>query len=380
MQLSAHEPRLLYLDPRELEADEENVRRDAGDLDGLASSMRRYGVLQPLGVVPLPASERAGARPRYRVLYGNRRREAAVLAGLPVVPCLPVSIAGGAERLVAQLLENMQRCDLNDMEKAEGLSRLGRELAAEAPTGETAEALHGRVAALVGLSLRTVRRYLALRDLPAAVRDLVAEERLSVTQAQHLIQLPTAQLQESVAQRAAAGDWTAAAVSRVCTALAQRPDLSLDEAGRLAEAGARASEPLTKRRSPPQPATGHRGTRSPSQAAVAEDEDDELWSEDATGAPTPEASGEPDLFGAPARPTTHGGSHQPETADGHRVFRIRSVGAFCDEADRLVRCAQDGDLQRAIRGDTTAPARLRLAAKQLAFTLRALESLLDGIP
>ena len=103
--------------------DAENVRREAGDLQSLAASLRQYGVLQPLGVIPLDDSSPAGAG-RYRVVYGNRRRAAAILAGLPAVPCLPLPQQDGPDPLVAQLLENMQRRDLNDMEKAEGLARL----------------------------------------------------------------------------------------------------------------------------------------------------------------------------------------------------------------------------------------------------------------
>ena len=64
------------------------------------------------------------------MVYGNRRRAAAILAGLPAVPCLPLPQQDGPDPLVAQLLENMQRRDLNDMEKAEGLARLRRFLAA----------------------------------------------------------------------------------------------------------------------------------------------------------------------------------------------------------------------------------------------------------
>ena len=123
---AAPEARLLYLDPRRLVPDAENVRREAGDLQSLAASLRQYGVLQPLGVIPLAQLAPQRGAGRYRVVYGNRRRAAAILAGLPAVPCLPLPQQDGPDPLVAQLLENMQRRDLNDMEKAEGLARLRR--------------------------------------------------------------------------------------------------------------------------------------------------------------------------------------------------------------------------------------------------------------
>src|SRR5919201_6063620 len=130
------------------------------------------------------------------------------------------------------------------MAKAEGLARLRRQVAAEMGAGAKAEALDARVAELVGFSPRTVRRYLALRDLPPAVRDLLAEERLTVTQAQHLGQLPAAHLQEQVAARAADEGWTAAQVSRVCAALARAPGLALDQAVQAAGDGWQAVEGL----------------------------------------------------------------------------------------------------------------------------------------
>jgi ParB family chromosome partitioning protein len=386
--------------------DAENVRREAGDLQSLAASLRQYGVLQPLGVIPLEDSSPAGAG-RYRVVYGNRRRAAAILAGLPAVPCLPLPQQDGPDPLVAQLLENMQRRDLNDMEKAEGLARLRRFLAAGSdadlrdrgqpgsesgpdPTGGAGgSSLDERLGALVGLAPRTVRRYLALRSLPPAVRDLLAEERLTVTQAQHLHQLPSPAQQEQVGARAAAEEWTAALVSRVCAALIRSPGSTLDEALRAAGGGWEEIERLgpapRPEGGPPQVSQPARLRPAPQAPAAGEGDSDEagLWLEDATGAPTPEALGEPDPFAGPApspgargAPGAAAPGLEPETRDGHRVFRIRTLSAFCDEVDRLARCLQDGDLARAVGDDPAAPTRLRLAAKQLAFTLRGIEGML----
>jgi ParB family transcriptional regulator, chromosome partitioning protein len=365
-------PSLLYLNPRHLEPDDENVRRNPGDLASLADSLRRHGVLQPLGVAPVQA---AGGATSYRVVYGNRRREAAILAGLPTVPCIPVAPSAGSDHLVAQLLENMQRRDLNDMEKAEGLARLRRHIATELGTGARAEAIDGRVSEAVGLAPRTVRRYLALRELPPAVRDLLSEERLSVTLAQHLAQLPTPALQEQVAARAVEDDWTAAQVSRVCAALARSPGLTVDQAAGTAQTGWDAVERLGPAPEPRVIAEAVEVKLPHTPRRTAEDTagDADLWLDDATGAPTPEALGELDPFAAPATPG--GWANASETADGHRVFRIRTLAAFCDEVDRLARCIQDGDLAKAIKADPSAPTRLSLAAKQLAFALNAVQNM-----
>jgi len=366
---------LLYLDPRQIELDDENVRRDPGDLEPLAASLRRYGVLQPLGVVPAEAAW-PGSAPsgRYRVVFGNRRREAAILAGLDAVPCVQVQVRGATDRIVAQLLENMQRRDLNDMEKAEGLARLRRQLASEADAGVKAETLDARVSEAVGLAPRTVRRYLALRELPPAVRDLITDGRLSVTQAQHLGQLGSVDAQEALAMRAADEEWTAAQLSRVCAAMARSPGLNVAEAIDTAAEGWTAVERIGSARPAPVAAAEVPRRIPRATGAVTEpgESDADLWFEDATGAPTPEAPGEADAFG---REGVAGSAARSETADGNRVFRIRTLAAFCDETDRLARCVQDGDLARAAKQDPAAPARLRLAAKQLTFTLRAVQAL-----
>jgi len=96
--------------------------RSADDLDGLAESIReaRRAPAARCGPRGKPAAS--------EVVYGSRRRAAAIKAGLPEVPCVVVDTTP-EDRLVCQMLENLQRRDLNDMDKAEGLARLRRDLA-----------------------------------------------------------------------------------------------------------------------------------------------------------------------------------------------------------------------------------------------------------
>jgi hypothetical protein len=67
---------------------------------------------------------------------------------------------------------------------------------------------------------------------------------------------------------------------------------------------------------------------------------------------------------------------EPRTADGHRVFKIKTVAAFSDEIDRLARCLQEGDLARAADDEPAAPIQLRLAARQLDYVQQELKKLL----
>ena len=74
---------LLELDPRELAENPRNPRTDLGDLAELIASIAGSGVLEPLIVTPNDADTPAA----YVLLFGHRRRAAAIAAGLATVPC-----------------------------------------------------------------------------------------------------------------------------------------------------------------------------------------------------------------------------------------------------------------------------------------------------
>jgi ParB family chromosome partitioning protein len=93
--------------------------RSVFDEDGLyelSESIRQYGVLQPLTV---RRCESGG----YELIAGERRLRASKLAGLRDVPCLLVD-ANEKQSSVLALIENIQRCDLDFFEEAEGIRRL----------------------------------------------------------------------------------------------------------------------------------------------------------------------------------------------------------------------------------------------------------------
>jgi ParB family chromosome partitioning protein len=89
---------------------------DEAELDSLADSIRRYGVLQPLLVV----AEESG----YRLVAGERRLRAARRAGLADVPVTLRDEPGRQDSLALSLIENIQRHDLNALEEAEAYRRL----------------------------------------------------------------------------------------------------------------------------------------------------------------------------------------------------------------------------------------------------------------
>lgn len=100
-----------------LEHHPKNPRTDLGDLSELAESIRNRGVMQNLTVVPDAESK------KYLVVIGNRRLEAAKIAGLVELPC-HISMMDEKEQMATMLMENMQRQDLTIWEQAHGFQMM----------------------------------------------------------------------------------------------------------------------------------------------------------------------------------------------------------------------------------------------------------------
>lgn len=332
---------IVYLNPRDLEPDPQNARTDIGDLVGLAESIREHGVLQPLGVARTDGA--------YRVIYGNRRREAAIVVGLDAVPCLLLDEQDETQRLMCQLLENIQRKALNDMEQGRAFRRLRDDLARRSAPGTSEHALNEAVAKRLGLSPRTVQRYASLCDLPAPVQDLLRREEITVTHAQHLFALGGEERRLEVARLACAEGLSAAELGRLCSGLAKNPNIAAEDAlarlrqGQAIEAIAPAAVAVTG--------------RVPRPPKAEEEDDADLW---------PESAEEPEeQHAVPAS----------ATADGNRRFRIRSLDSFLDELSRLVRCVEDGDLEKYVRADQSGRAKVNVALRQVAYLSRELAEL-----
>ncbi|NLX37719.1 MAG: ParB/RepB/Spo0J family partition protein [Chloroflexi bacterium] len=356
---------IIYLNPRDLLPSQPNMRSDPGDLAGLAETIREHGILQPLGVTP--------EEDTYRIVYGNRRRDAAIVVGLDRVPCVLVSPGSARETLVQQVLENLQRLDLNDLDKGRAFEQLLASLT-EAGQSQT-EALEA-VSRTLGLSGRQIQRYLRLRQLPPDVQRYLASGDLGVTHGQHLVDLAPPSRQQEVADLAVEESLSAAELSRLCAAL--RHNANIDPA--MALAMLRRGE-----RVPTIEAVIHEPLHSVLGPAPSEhsDADDGAWPEDGEVAPDapggaaggPPAAGAAPWEGESAFEHERYGALEPTTRDGHRRFKIGSLDAFMDELQRLTRCVQDGDLQRLIEDDPAAGVKLGLASRQLAFLSEAVSAL-----
>jgi len=150
---------------------------DAEALEELAASIREHGLIQPLVVT------RQGPE-RYQLIAGERRWQAARLAGLDSVPVI-IKEATPQQILEMALVENIQRADLNPLEEAAAYRQLVDEF------GLTQE----QVAARVGKSRVAVTNTLRLLKLPSQVQQALADGTIREGHARALLSLPTPEAQ-----------------------------------------------------------------------------------------------------------------------------------------------------------------------------------------
>jgi ParB family chromosome partitioning protein len=118
----------------------------------LVDSIREHGILEPLVVAKTPAG--------YQIIAGERRWRAAKLAGMTHVPAI-VRETTPKGMLEMALVENVQRIDLNALDRAKGFERLMNEF------GLTTS----EIAVRIGKSVAYVSNSIRLLSLPDALKD-----------------------------------------------------------------------------------------------------------------------------------------------------------------------------------------------------------------
>jgi len=148
-------------------------RRDFDDnkLNDLAESIKMYGLLQPL-VVTRKESEKddGGIITTYELISGERRLRASKLAGLVQVP---VIIRSGEEndqvKLELAIIENLQREDLNPVERARAFQQLAEQFGFK----------HSEIAKKVGKSREYISNTIRLLSLPEEILQALSDGKLS---------------------------------------------------------------------------------------------------------------------------------------------------------------------------------------------------------
>ncbi len=150
-------------------------------LGNLAQSIRRYGVLQPLVVTKKEAvTDDGDMSARYELIAGERRLRASKIAGLRQVPVVIRSdIKDNNVRLELAIIENLQREDLNPIDRARAFRRLIDEFTLT----------HTEVARRMGRSREYISNSLRLLTLPEDMIQAVVEGNISEGHTRPLLML-----------------------------------------------------------------------------------------------------------------------------------------------------------------------------------------------
>jgi len=127
-------------------------RKDFGNIDELAQSIKEKGVIEPLIVRPYGD--------KYQIVCGERRYRASVLAGLKEVPCIEKELTD-KEMLEIALIENLHRKDLDCFEEAEALKKLAAEF----------NYTHNQIAQIIGKSRSYITELMSIASIPEDIKE-----------------------------------------------------------------------------------------------------------------------------------------------------------------------------------------------------------------
>jgi len=208
----------------------------AESLQELSASIVQDGVIQPIEVTEV--------RPNlYRIVHGERRWRAAMLAGLDTIPAVVRRRDYDAiTRFVRQLVENIQREDLNDVDRAAGLLRL-RDLmqdeldsagADQIPSDEPwgSKISWAKVGKRLGYSRQRIHQLIKLLELPDEIKDAVRDGSISERDTRIYQGLKASQ-QRALHRARMAGDLADKEMREVARLLRDVPDLTVHQAMRL---------------------------------------------------------------------------------------------------------------------------------------------------
>jgi ParB family transcriptional regulator, chromosome partitioning protein len=176
---------------------------EAGQLEELASSIKHHGVIQPLVVTQ--------KNKRYQLVAGERRLRASKLANLKTVPVIIRSFSQ-QNILEIAIIENLQREDLNPIEKATAYRKLMDQFNLN----------HKEIGRRVGKDRTTIVNTIRLLNLPIEVKRMVTDGLLTENQARSLLALPEQDKQIELARLAVKRGWTVRQIEEYARAFGGR--------------------------------------------------------------------------------------------------------------------------------------------------------------
>ncbi len=177
---------ILQIPVNQIKANPHQPRKEFAEipLQDLVSSIREHGVLQPIVVTQTMAGN-------YELIAGERRLRASKLAGLQEIPAI-LRTAKELEKLELSLIENIQRQDLNLIEKANAYKKLI----------DNFNLTHEDAAKRMGISRAQLSNIIRLLNLPVDVQKGLASGKISFGQAKVLLEVKDQNKQEQIYKRA----------------------------------------------------------------------------------------------------------------------------------------------------------------------------------
>ncbi len=168
---------ILLIPQEEIVSNPNQPRRrfDCDELEGLADSIRRNGILQPINVRRIDGG--------FELIAGERRLRAARMVGLTRIPCILIEASDEKSALYA-ILENIQRADLNFFEEAFAIDQL---LSRYQFTREEA-------CEKLGIAPSKLANKLRLLRLPEDIREIMTKNALSERHARALLRMEQEEL------------------------------------------------------------------------------------------------------------------------------------------------------------------------------------------
>lgn len=164
--------KLMEINTSDIVANEDQPRKNFAEeeLKDLASSIEKYGIIQPL---LLKKKE-----DKYEIIAGERRFRAAKLAGLERVPAIVKDITDEESSRIA-IIENIQRKDLNPVEEAMSYRHLL----------DSQDLTQKELAEEIGKSRQYIGNTIRLLNLDPRVLKLLEEEKISVSHGKKLLSI-----------------------------------------------------------------------------------------------------------------------------------------------------------------------------------------------
>jgi len=163
---------IFWIDTDKIKPNPYQPRRefDEARLSDLADSIKQYGVLQPLIVSRLEKEkEDGGLVTEYELIAGERRLRAAMIARVSQVPAIIREGDSSMMKLELAIIENLQREDLNVVDRARAFSQLVNEF----------KFTHNEVAKKMGRSREYVSNTLRILSLPEEILLALSEGKIT---------------------------------------------------------------------------------------------------------------------------------------------------------------------------------------------------------